>query len=222
MEQLPSNSHSNRREPTPEEPKKIEKVVQGEVVARKKPFFRRMRDNLLTNRADVVADHVFWDVILPGAKILVADGASSFIDRMIFGESSTGRGRASTLIKGVTTSIGSYGGLGMQQQHQTPYHRVSSPNPGMPQQMMTHHGRATHNFKELLIPTRVEAEAVLDQLYKRIVEYNAVTVADLYELCGITPNWTDDKFGWTNIAGSGILRAGGGFVLDLPRPEPLD
>jgi hypothetical protein len=217
MESLPSNSHSKQREPSREEPKKIEKVVQGEVVARKKPWNRRMKDTVFQNRADVVADHVFWDVLVPAAKNMIADGATSFIARMIFGEAGN-RARSTSIIKGMTTSIGSYGGM----QQQTPYHRLGaqqSPNvpPGL-----SYQARATHDFKELLIPTRVEAEAVLDQLFNRIVEYNAVTVADFYELCGMTPSFTDDKYGWTDIRGAGILRAHGGFVLDLPRPVPLD
>lgn len=216
MEQLPSNSHNQRREPA-EEPKKIEKVVVGEVVTRKKPFFRRFGDTFFTTRADVVADHVFWDVLVPAAKNMIADGASSFIDRMIFGEEAGPRGRASSVIKTVAGGIGTYAS-----NNQTPYHRINSGAPAPSSPGISYRGRATHDFKEIVIPTRPEAEVVLDNLFRRIVDYNSVTIADFYELCGITPNYTDDKYGWTNIQGSGILRVRDGFVLDLPRPEPLD
>lgn len=217
MEQLPSNSHSKRREPPAEKTKSIEKVVTGEVVSRKKPFFRRMSGNFFANRADVVSEHVFWNVLVPAAKNMVADGASSFVDRLIFGEGSSPRGQASSVRNIIGNSIGTYGSQNV------PYNRVGNPIPGSKAQpSMSHRGRATHDFKEILIPTRVEAEAVLDQMFKLCVEYNSVTVADLYESCGITPNYTDDKYGWTDIRGSGILRVRDGFVLDLPQPTPLD
>lgn len=217
MEQLPGNSHRQQKED--EAPPKVEKVVRGEVSLRKKPWNRRLTEKFLANRADVVAEHVWDDVLLPSLKNTVADGLISFVESMIFPQG-TGRGRASSIVRtAINQSIGTYN------TPQVNYNSIGRPVPGQPMaqnQVISQQGRARHDFKEIIIPTRVEAEEVLGQLLFRIREYNAVTVADLYELCGITPNYTDDKFGWVDIRGAGVLMVRGGFVLDLPRPVELD
>lgn len=213
MDNLPSNSHRQHREQQ-EEPKKLEKIVTGEVVTRKRPLVSRMRDTLFAGRADVVGEYVFWDVLVPSAKDTIIDAGITFLERMFRGEGYTSRTR--TLIPG--QSRGTYG-------NQTNYRAAFQGNPTTAQQAplgLSRQDRAQHNFQQLIIPTRPEAEAIIDALYNRIAEYNAVTVADLYDLCGITVSYTDDKYGWTDIRGAGIIRINGGFTLDLPRPEPLD
>lgn len=217
MEQPPSKSHAPRREPE-EHPKKIEKVVQGEVTARKRSWTRRLKEAFIANRADTVGEFVIWDVFIPAVKNTIVDGATSFVE-MMFDDRDPRTRSGSYRSNGPRGGHGSYGSP-----HHVNYNRMGNPYPGSPpvEPGMSRRGRARHDFKEILIPTRVEAEEVLDQLFRRVVEYNAVTVADLYELCGITPEYTDDKYGWMDIRGSGVIRVRDGFVLDLPRPEPLD
>lgn len=82
--------------------------------------------------------------------------------------------------------------------------------------------RARHDFDEIILENRVEAEEVLDRLFERIEEYGTATVADLYDLVGMTGDYTDNKYGWTGLATASVSRTKGGYVLDLPRPEVLD
>ena len=87
---------------------------------------------------------------------------------------------------------------------------------------MSRRARASHDFDEIILASRVEAEEVIDRLFDLVSRYESATVADLYEMVGVTGNFTDDKWGWTNIRGAGVTRVRNGFLLDLPRPEPLD
>jgi hypothetical protein len=49
-----------------------------------------------------------------------------------------------------------------------------------------------------------------------------MNVADLYELTGLESNHTDMKWGWTQLRGAKAVRLRtGGFLLDLPEPQPL-
>lgn len=211
MENLPSNSHRQHREQK-DEPKKLNKIVKGEVVTRKRPLASRMRETLFAGRADVVSEYVFWDVLIPSAKDTIIDAGITFLERMFRGEGYTSRTRSN--VPG--QSRGTYG-------NQTNYRAAfQGQQPNQTPVGLSRQDRAQHNFQQLIIPTRPEAEAIIDALYGRIAEYNAVTVADLYDLCGVPVNYTDDKYGWTDIQGAGIIRIGGGFTLDLPRPEPLD
>ena len=79
-----------------------------------------------------------------------------------------------------------------------------------------------HDFNEIILGTRVEAEEVIDRLFDLLSKYDNASVADLYELVGITANFTDEKWGWTDLRGASVAKVRNGYLLDLPRPEPLD
>jgi len=42
-----------------------------------------------------------------------------------------------------------------------------------------------------------------------------------YELVGLDSTHTDHKWGWEELTGAGVSRIRGGYLLDLPEPEPL-
>ena len=52
--------------------------------------------------------------------------------------------------------------------------------------------------------------------------YGIVSVADLYELVGIIGNYTDNKYGWTNLRNAEPIRVNGGYLLKLPKVCPID
>ena len=53
--------------------------------------------------------------------------------------------------------------------------------------------------------------------------YGLVRVADFYDLVGVTGNYTDNKYGWTNIRSAEIVRLrDGGYVIKLPRAMQID
>lgn len=86
---------------------------------------------------------------------------------------------------------------------------------------MSRKARANHDFYEIIIPTRPEAEAVLEGLFALLDEYEVASVADLYEMVGESSQFTDRNWGWTDLRGSDIRRVREGYLLDLPRPEDI-
>jgi len=68
----------------------------------------------------------------------------------------------------------------------------------------------------------VEAEEVIDRMFDLVSRYEVVTVADLYELVGVSGEYTDAKWGWTDLRGAAAMRIRDGYLLDLPRPIYLD
>lgn len=209
--EFPSNSRSK---PAPEkpEPKQIKKVVTGDVVRRKKPLGKRFSEMFMGGDAKGVAGYVAFDVLLPAAKDMVADAVSQGVERMIFGEArSSGRrtgSRPHTTNGYVNYSRFAQGG--------SPARRED------PRPSISHRARASHDFDEIIIPTRVEAEEVLDQLFALLERYGSAAVADLYEMVGVSGAYTDDKYGWVDLRGSRVERVRNGYLLDLPKPEPLD
>jgi hypothetical protein len=149
------------------------------------------------------------DVLLPAAKDMVVEAVSSGFEKLIYGESR--RYRGTTHPQSGPAGYVDYSRYKMAQQS-----RLSSP-----QRVISRQGRARHDFDELILESRTEAEQVIDRLFEVISRYEVATVADLYELVGLASNHTDHKWGWTDIRGAGVSRGRDGYVLDLPDPVPL-
>lgn len=209
MDQFPSNS-KRPPERSREEPKKVERVVQGEVVRRKTPLGRRMTQNLIGGDAQSVWGYVSTDILAPAFRDLIEDAFVGFITRMVRGDDhrySTARTRR--------------GGLASR----TDYHGISNhrrPSRDEPRREAGRRARGSHNLDEIVLENRVDAEEVLDRMEAWLDKYEVVSVAEFYELCGISGNYTDQNYGWINIDSASIHRVrGGGFVINMPVPEPI-
>lgn len=214
-EDYPSNSRNPTKQPRPDklEEKNVERVVKGDVVRRKRPLNKRMREVFVgEDDARNVWGHVFLDVMVPAVKDMVADAVSTGVERMLFGDSRSPsrRGRQRS----------PYG-----QHNYTPYssHYASTrPVAREDPRTMSRRGRTAHDFDEIILDSRAEAEEVIDGLMNLIAQYDIAQVSDLYTLVGIQPSFTDDKYGWTDLRGASVTRVRSGYLLDLPRPEVLE
>lgn len=193
--------------------KVVEKVVEGDVVRRKKPLGKRFSETFFTGDARGVFSYVVGDVLLPAAKDTIADAFSTMIERMLFGETRSASRRTGARPSGGSGYV-SYNRFAPQQ---GPAARREDPR-----LEISRKARSTHNFDEIILATRAEAETVIDRLFDIVTRYEAATVADLYELVGVTPKFTDDKWGWTDIRGAGVTRVRSGYLLELPPTEALD
>lgn len=198
--------------PTTDSKKKVERVTTGEVVRRKKPLGKRFKEIFVSGDGRSVMSYIALDVLVPAAKDTIADAVGEGVQRMLFGEGSgrrRDRGRS-----------GSYVSYNRMSSSGSPFGVRS--NRDDDRREMSRRGRASHDFDELVLPTRGEAEEVIDRLFDLISRYESASVADLYELVGINSNYTDNKWGWTDFRGAGVSRVRNGYLLDLPRAEPLD
>lgn len=199
----------NRREvPKKEIEKKVEKIVSGEVQRRKKPMGKRFAETMIQGEASSVWSYVINDILVPAAKDTVADVFTQGVERMLFGEarSTSRRGHRGGSSNHINYSRFSTGPVGRRDDSRS----------------MSRRARASHNFDEIILDTRVEAETVLERLFDLISQFEEARVADLYDLVGITGDYTDAKWGWTDLRGADITRVRNGYLLDLPRAVPLD
>lgn len=220
MDDFPSNSHKSRvpetvveKKPAPEQEKRVEKIVEGAVIQRKKPLGRRFMETFFSGDAHGVVSYIIVDVLLPAAKDTVADAVSQGFERLLFGEV-----RSTSRRTGARPS-GSSGFVSYNRYSPSSVARREEPRGPRD---ISQRARATHDFDEIILATRSEAEEVIGRLFDVVARYEAATVADLYELLGLTAKFTDDKWGWTDLRGAGVTRVRNGYLLDLPRPEPLD
>lgn len=218
MDNLPSNSNHPRRSPQ-ERPdgKKIQPVVTGPVERRKRSWSKRFRENLMGEDAGTVGEYVLLEVLVPAFKDMIADAAGTGVERMIFGESrSSSRRTRGSQSSGYTNYGNRYasGGGGSTSRH--PAYREERPS-------ISRRARASHDFGEIVLSTRAEAEEVLKRMDDRLERYEQVSVSDLYEMLDISGDYTDLKYGWVDLHTARVSRLNrGGYLLDLPRPELLD
>lgn len=209
MEEFPSNSRRPAR--ARDEPKQIERVVSTGVVQRKTPATKRLTKHLFGDNPRSILEFVLEDVLRPAAKATIAEAVHGSTDRLVYGDS---RGRGGS--RGYVSSPG-----------HTPYNRISSSGGrgrDDDRRDISRRARTRHDFGEIILKGRGEAEEVLDRLDDLAERYDAATVSDLYELVGVSSNYTDDKWGWTPqmLRSARPVRVREGFLLDLPKPEPID
>lgn len=211
MQDFPANSAKARERsegPLPNErPKKLEQVTTAEAIRRKRGLGSRFKETFIGGSAKGAAEYVMTDVVVPTVRDLLFESLQGGLDRLIYGDRRPRRG--------VTTS--SYSNLG-----HVDYRGISSNRPPTTRNL-SQQSRTRHDFGEILIPNRQEAEEVLDRMYDILSRYGSVPVADLYELTGIQSSHADYKWGWTSLRGARVVRQRErGYLLDLPSPESLD
>lgn len=203
--EFPPNSEASKRLID----RDIKRVTTSEPVRKKKSLRKQFSETFIAGDVRTAIRYVMFDVLLPAAKDTIVDAASSGFEKWIFGDSRRHRGV-------VTPQAGPTGYVS--------YNRVSMGGSRMAsaQRVMSRRARARHDFDEIILDSREEAEEVIDRLFDLVSRYDTATVADLYELVGLASTHTDHKWGWTDVRGAGVSRVRDGYLLDLPEPYPLD
>ena len=78
-------------------------------------------------------------------------------------------------------------------------------------------------YDDIIFETRGDADLVLDQLESAIAKYEVASVADLYDLAGVTcRNYTANRYGWSDIQSAKVVRTSEGYVIRLPRAVQIN
>lgn len=95
--------------------------------------------------------------------------------------------------------------------------------PNQPQGNARQRTAASYSYDDLIFDMRGDAEVTLSRMYELLGTYRAVSIADMFDLAGVTsPNgYTDNKYGWTDLSEARVVRVNGGYIIDLPRAIQL-
>ena len=207
MEEYKPNSHKYKEtqknvENNNEMPveKRTEEIVMGPVKRKKKSKIGKFADEFISEDAKNVKSYVFGEVLIPAIKKGISDIVVDGINIILYGESRKNDRR------GIANSV-SY----------TKYYdnRPSRPINRMPE-------RNGYSYDDIILGSRGEAEDVLTRLDELIDRYGVVRVADLYDLVGVTGNYTDNYYGWNDIRTADYIRVKDGYMIRMPRAVPIE
>lgn len=205
MNEYRPNSHKYKEEQkAAPAAKNIQKVVKGPVKVKKKNELQKFADTFITEDLSKVKEYAIQDVLIPGIKKAIWEIFTNGLDTILYhGDSRGRRNSASNKI-----SYASY------------YH-----NSGVrhSDNVRTPISRSTYTYDTVAFSSRGEAEDVLFQMKEIVATYKMVSVADFYDLIGVTGTNTDNKYGWTdNIHNAFIDRNRDGYIIKFPRALPID
>ena len=202
MENYASNSNKSKEEKNDIPEKKVEKIVSGKKA--KKTGMQKFADQFIREDMPDIGTYLWEDIFKPTLKRLVVDTVES----ILYPGGERGRGRDRRPSDYVS------------------YRRYSDRDRdrGRDNRPSDRRGNRSngYSYDDVVLETRGDAEAVLSQLEDIIDIYEQASVGDLYDLVGITPRHTDNKYGWEDISNASIIRDRDGmYVIRMPRAIPL-
>ena len=198
-EEYKPNSHKFREGQTEAlTDKKIEKVVRGKVKTKPRSGMSKITDVFISEDASNVKSYIVMDVLVPAVKKAISDIVRDGIDMILYGESRSRKSNSSSYV--------SY----------RDYSRSDDRD-----RFRDSRTRSGYNHDDIILESRGEAEEVLTRMDELIDTYGVVSVADLYDLIGKSCEYTDNKYGWTNIRNAEPIRVRDGYMLKLPKALPI-
>ena len=197
-----SNRYKKEQDEKGTEKRVKEPVVTGKVATKKPNAFRKFTDEIISEDAKNVKSYVLGEVLIPAIKKAISDIVTDGIDMILYGESRRGtkRSRADHV-----SYKNYYDDRGSRSSRDTRPLTVDR-----------------YSYDDIVLASRGEAEDVLDRMYELLDTYGLVRVADLYDLVGITGNYTDNKYGWMSLHNADIVRVRDGYMIKMPRAVPID
>lgn len=210
MDEFPGNSRRSSEKTTPPvEELKLDKVVSGKVLRRKKSMGRRIKETLFSGDSTSVFGYLLKEVLVPALQATATDMVTQGIEKAVYGEvRSAGR----------TTRGSSAPRPHISYDRPTSIVRSSAATPAVRRPITQ---PSAFDIGEIIVDSKINAEQVTEGLNDTIEQYGAATVANLNELLGQTSAYTDHKWGWTDLSDMRLKRVREGYLLVLPEPEDL-
>ena len=206
----PNNSDKAARSGAKEETrKKLKPIVKGPVKKQKRTAFDKFKEAFL-GESDNLGDYIVYDVLVPAFRDTISDMGFGVIEKL-FGNGRSRSGYSSNVIRDRGRSYISYNNTSNNNRRNSQDDRRS----------VDKGSRARHDFQNIIFTTKEEALDVLAHLVDMIFEYEVATVRAFYELSNIEADYTDDRYGWTNLRDAYVDRNREGYFISFPPTRPL-
>lgn len=191
----------------PEPGQRVQPVTQAKKV-KKKGALRRIAHAMLEDNLENAKERAVNDIIIPGFKALIFDGITDLLDAMLYGNDDRGyRGSSQRRSNG------------SRRKEQVSYNGYYEKGGRRPQNRS---GNYSMEPDEVILDTRNDARNVLNEINDAIRKYGQASIADFYDACKVTSDWTDNRYGWYDIRGASIKPVRDGYIIIMPPTEELD
>lgn len=187
-----------RREP------KHKAVVTGKAERKKETTAQKFKRSFFGENVTNVKDYVIFDVLVPALRDTIFSVGNNAMSMVLYGEPD----RVKRSKKGdENVSYASYYVGNNRRRNED-----RRPRSGM------------EEYDQIILESRGDAENVIAQLQDLAWDYGQASVAELYDLVGMTASFTDERWGWFkgDLRGASPRRTGRGWILELPKPTRLD
>lgn len=197
------NSHKSKED---KKEKQLPKTAQAK--QRKKSLGRKFSETFIKSDAESVGSYIFFDVLVPAIVDTFRDIINSSLDMFLYGDT-RGRGTGISVSTNRNKSYVSYRDCydtGRRKEAPAPERRSAY--------------KETND--DVIFESRAEAEETIDAMINLIDTYDMVSVREFREMVGLNFEFTDEKYGWTNLSNVSVSRTRDGYVINLPRPILLE
>jgi hypothetical protein len=200
--------NSRRKKQNSDEEKKVERVTTAEPIRRKKGLAHKFKSIFFGGDPRSTMNFIVQSVLIPAAKDMIIDAAREGVEKLVRGDSYRRHRPPSSGASGYVA----YNRMGPSR---GPIREPES-------RTMSRNARAKHDFDEIVLQSRAEAEEVIERMFDICAKYDTATVSDLYDLVGIRSTHVDHKWGWSDMRGAGVARVRDGYLLELPDIQPME
>ena len=200
--QYPSNSHKSKEEQKKQEEKSVGQIVKTPAKRRRQGDLEKFARSIVAEDARTVRTNIVTNVLIPGFKELLYDIVTKGARIVFYGEDGSKDVRSGNSSK---VSYRSY--YDARRSERPRENKIDYREPRT---------AVGYDYDNIIIASKGEAEDVLTRMDEMIDTYGAVSVADFYEMVGITGEYTDNNYGWTDLRSAYVSRTRDGFIIRFP------
>lgn len=200
--QYPSNSHKSKEEQKKQEEKSVGQIVKTPAKRRRQGDLEKFARSIVAEDARTVRTNIVTNVLIPGFKELLYDIVTKGARIIFYGEDGSKDVRSGNSSK---VSYRSY--YDARRSERPRENKIDYREPRT---------AVGYDYDNIIIASKGEAEDVLTRMDEMIDTYGAVSVADFYEMVGITGEYTDNNYGWTDLRSAYVSRTRDGFIIRFP------
>lgn len=189
----------------------IKPVASGK--KKEKSMWKKFKESFIAEEASDLKEYIIKDLVIPTIKDAICDGVSNGLSLLLYGERYYGSTRRDR-------------DRGRRYNYSSQYsYRRDRDRDDRRRDRDRDDRRSSHNaydFELIECETKSEALDILDQMDNILREYESVSIADMYDLAGVSRNPEDCNYGWTNLDHATIEKTRDNFyIIQMPRAKSL-
>lgn len=199
----PNSNKYKEEQRKAQEQKVVQKVISGQVVAKKKTPMQNLLSTFFSVDKDRMKDYVTYDVVIPTIKRTII----TLVDAALNGGDLSRRKDSSTV-----------GRVSYDRMYSSSIARERDKD-----READRRNRSALDYDDIEFASRGDAVLVLESMNDILDRYGVVSIGDYYDLAGWSNyNTCIHKYGWTNLSSAKVICTWNGrYIIEFPKAMPI-